>query len=164
MVSRRNNIVMVKRDVPKKYRVVPNGRVFYAKHKRVTTQSLPAGARIARTYKGQPAKGRRRPIQAPAHAKPAAAVRPAQRPRRRLRGRGISDVAQTVVNNPFAQQLGKRILTKGVNSIPYLIEKATKKIKNKKLRKVAQSEIASDIINEVMRRIDSLLQKHNLIE
>ena len=138
--------------------------MFYAKYKRVTTQSLPAGVRIARTYKGQPAKGRRRPIQAPARAKPAAAVRPAQHPRRRLRGRGISDVAQTEVNNPFAQKLGKKLLTKGVNSIPYLIKKATKKIKNKKLRKVAQSEIASDIINEGMRRIDPLLQKHNLIE
>ena len=118
MVRRRNNIVMVKRDVPKKV-TLPNDRVFYAKYKRVTTQSLPAGVRIARTYKRQPAKGRRRQIQAPARAKPAAAVRPAQRPRRRLRGCGISDVAQTVVNNPFAQQLGKKLLTKGVNSIPY---------------------------------------------
>ena len=107
---------MVKRDVPKKA-TLPNDRVFYAKYKRVTTQSLPAGLRIARTYKGQPAKGRRRPIQAPARAKPVAAVRPAQHPRQRLRGRGISDVAQIVVNNPFAQQLGKKLLTKGVNSI-----------------------------------------------
>ena len=126
MVRRRNNVVMVKRDVPKKV-TLPNGRVFYAKYKRVTTQSLPAGLRIARTYKGQPAKGRKRPIQAPARAKPAAAVRPAQHPRRRLRGRGISNVAQTLANNPFAQQLGKKLLTKGVNSISYLIKKATTK-------------------------------------
>ena len=130
MVRRRNDIVMVKRDVPKKV-TLPNGRVFYAKYKRITTQSLPAGVRIARTYKGQPPKGRRRPIQAPASAKPAAVVRPAQHPKRRLRGRGISDVAQTVVNNPFAQRLGKKLLTKGVNSIPYLIKKATKKLKIK---------------------------------
>ena len=126
MVRRRNNVVMVKRDVPKKV-TLPNGRVFYAKYKRVTTQSLPAGVRIARTYKGQPAKGRKRPIQAHARAKPAAAVRPAQHPRRRLRGRGISIVAQTLANNPFAQQLGKKLLTKGVNSISYLIKKATTK-------------------------------------
>ena len=51
MVRRRNNIVMGKRDVPKKV-TLPNGRVFNAKYKRVTTQSLPAGVQIARTYKG----------------------------------------------------------------------------------------------------------------
>ena len=126
MVRRRSNIVMVKRGAPKKV-TLPNGRVFYAKYKRVTTQSLPAGVRIARTYKGQPAKGRRRPIQAPARAKPAATARPAQHPRQLLRVRGISDVPQTVVNNPFAQQLGKKLLTKGVNSIPYLIKNNNKK-------------------------------------
>ena len=146
---------MVKRDVPKKV-TLPNGRVFYAKYKRVTTQWLPGRTKIARTYRGQPAKGRRRPFQATARAKPAVAVRPVH-PRQRLRGRGISDVAQTVVNNPFAQKSGKKLLTQGVNSIPYLIKKATKKIKNKRLRKVAESEIASDIINEGMQRIDPLL-------
>ena len=99
MVWRRNNIAMVKIDVPKKV-TLPNGRVLYAKYKRVTTQWLPGGTKIARTYRGQP--------EAPAPAKPAVAVSIVH-PRQRLRGRGISDIAQTVVNNPFAQKLGKKI-------------------------------------------------------
>ena len=107
MVWRRNNIVMVKIDVPKKV-TLPNGRVLYAKYKRVTTQWLPGGTKIARTYRGQPGKGRRRPFEAPAPAKPAVAVSIVH-PRQRLRGRGISDIAQTVANNPFAQKLGKKI-------------------------------------------------------
>ena len=160
MARRRNNIVMVKRDTPKRV-TLPNGRTFLAKYKRVTRQYLPGGTTIARTYRGQPVQGRRptggRP---PARATPAAAVTapPAVRlpgvaravaragNRRvargaawrrgiRLRGRGLNDVAKSVANNPFAQDIGKKLIKKGINSIPYLYNRATKKIKNKNLKK-----------------------------
>ena len=55
MVRRRNNIVLVKRDTPKKV-TLPNGRTFYAKYRRVTAQYLPGGTTVARTYKGRPAQ------------------------------------------------------------------------------------------------------------
>ena len=117
---------------------------------------MPGGTTIARTYRGQPAQGRRptggrRP---PARAKPAAAVRAppvirlpgvaravARAGRKgaardaawhrgnRLRRRGLSDAAKSVANSPFAQEIGKKLLKKGVNSIPYLYNKAAKKNK-----------------------------------
>ena len=79
MVKYRNNIILVKRDTPKRV-TVPNGRTFSAKYKRVNRHYLPVGPAIARTYKGQPARGRRptgsrRPQNRRARAKPAAAVR-----------------------------------------------------------------------------------------
>ena len=75
MVNRRNNIVLVKRDVPKRV-VLPNGRTLMAKYRRVNRHYLSGGTTIARTYRGQPARGRRPPaVRAPARAKPAAAVR-----------------------------------------------------------------------------------------
>ena len=142
---------MVKRDVPKEV-TLPNGRTFLAKYKRINKQYLPGGTTIARTYKGQPVQGRRPAgVRVPVRAKPAAAVRQpvvklpgvaravaragnkraargaAWRRGNKLRGRGLSDVAKSVANNEFVQDIGKKLLTKGINSIPYLYKRATKK-------------------------------------
>ena len=57
MVGRRNNIVMVKRATPNRV-VLPNGRTFLAKYKRVNQNYLPGGHTIQRTYRGQPFQGR----------------------------------------------------------------------------------------------------------
>lgn len=48
MTSCRNNILMVKRQTPKRVES-PNGRVFYAKYKRVDKNALPASIRIRKT-------------------------------------------------------------------------------------------------------------------
>ena len=181
MVRRRNNIVLVKRDTPKKV-TLPNGRTFYAKYRRVTAQYLPGGTAIARTYKGRPVQARL--IKAPARAKPANAVRPRARAaantllniarsgkarsraskgkKRKLpdwllksgqKGSGISDIARSVANSPFAQDITKKLISKGINSIPSLFKRGSKKIKNKHLRNIAQSEIMSDIVNEGTRAL-----------
>ena len=153
MVKYRNNIVLVKRDVPKRV-TLPNGRIFLAKYKRVTRQYLPEGTTIARTYRGQPARGRRptggrRPQNRRARAKPAAAVTGAAwRRGRRQGGKGLTDVVKAVGNNPFAQEMGKKLLTKGINSFPGLFKRGTNKTKNKHLRKIAQSEIVADLVDE----------------
>ena len=146
MIRRRNNIVLVKRDTSKRV-TLPNGRTFLAKYRRVTRQYLPGGITIARSYKGRPAQGRRPAVRAPARAKPAAAVRAAAvlnqaragkahrgaawhkglRSHKGQKGRGLGDVFKAVANNPFAQEIGKKIITKGVNSIPSLFKKGTKK-------------------------------------
>ena len=163
MVNRRNNIVLVKRDVPKRV-VLPNGRTFMAKYRRVNRQYLPGGTTIARTYRGQPVRGRRsaggrRP---PARAKPAAAVcAPRRRAARgaawhrgrRQGGKGLTDVVKAVTNNLYAQEIGKRLIAKGKNSIPSLFKRGTSKIKNKHLRKIAQSDIVTDLVDEGTRRL-----------
>ena len=133
MVKYRNNIVLVKRDAPKRV-TLPNCRTFLAKYKRVTRQYLPGGTTIARTYRGQPARGRRptggrRSQNRRARAKPAAAIRGAAWHRgRRQGGKGLTDVIKAVANNPFAQEMGKKLLTKGINSIPGLFKRGTNNI------------------------------------
>ena len=60
MYNRRNNIVMIKRETPKRV-TLPNGRTFYAKYKRVTRDALPANIQIRRRYRQRAApRGRRR--------------------------------------------------------------------------------------------------------
>ena len=128
VANRRNNIVLVKRDTPKKV-TLPNGRTFYAKYKRVNRHYLPGGTTIQRNYRGHPVQGRRPRAPRPRRrAKPAAAVTG-----RGMMGRGIGDVAKTIATNPYVQEFGKRLLTKGIKSLPGLYRKATKRIKNKKL-------------------------------
>ena len=51
MVKRRNNIVLVRRDSPKK--VTFNGRSFNAHFRRVNKNYLPGSTKIAKTYKGR---------------------------------------------------------------------------------------------------------------
>ena len=60
MVKRRNNIVLVRRDSPKK--VTFNGRSFNAHFRRVNKNYLPGSTKMARTYKGRPVKIKRKKI------------------------------------------------------------------------------------------------------
>ena len=68
-MARRNRIIMVKRDVPKRV-TLPNGRTFLARCRRTTRTHLPANIHLARTYKQRAVpKGKRRrlhPAAAPA--------------------------------------------------------------------------------------------------
>ena len=58
--ARRNRIIMVKRDIPKRVNL-PNGRTFLAHFKRKTRAHLPANIHIERPYKECPAlTGKRR--------------------------------------------------------------------------------------------------------
>ena len=167
----RNNIVLVKRNTPLRV-TLPNGRTFLAKYRRVNRNYLPGGTAIARTYRGRPVQGRRPPAarRAPVRAKPAAAVRPPgivirpARPKTRAArgqawrqqrqgGKGIGRVIKTVASNPYAQEIGKKILTKGINYISALFKKGTKRIKNKHLRRLAQSEIALDMVDRGTKRL-----------
>ena len=175
MVRRRNNIVLVKRDAPHKVTLL-NGRTFYAKYRRVTKEYLPGSTKIARTYKGRPAKVKKAKNKPPTYA---AVVRrlpawllkanpnqPIARPsgsgnailnivnrKRKQKGKGISDVARSVANSPYLQEVGKKLISKGINSIPSIFRRGTKKIKDKRLRQIAQSEIVPDLVNKGTTRL-----------
>ena len=170
MVRRRNNIVLVKRDALHKA-TLPNGRTFYANFRRVTKEYLPGSTKIARTYRDRPVKVKHKKDKQPTYA--AAVTRlpkwlvqadptqPIERPRnlptwirrkrrgrKKQKGKGIADVAKTVASNPYLQEVGKKLISKGINSIPSLFRRGTKKIINKRLRQIAQSEIALDLVNK----------------
>ena len=108
----------------------------------------------ARTYKGKPVKIKKAKNKPPTYA---AAVRklpawlvhanpnqPIARPsgsgsvflnivnrKRKQKGRGISDVARTVANNPYVQEISRKLLSKRINSIPSLFRRGSKKLKIK---------------------------------
>ena len=150
---------------------LPNGRTLLTKYKRVRRNQLPQNITIARAYRGRPVQGRR-PAAAcpPVRAKPAAAVRPPGimiRPARpktraarsaawhrgRQEGKGLGDVVKAVASNPYAQEISKKIFTKGINYLPALFKKGTKRIKNKHLRRLAESDIALDLVDRGTKRL-----------
>ena len=132
MVRRRNNIVLVKRDSPHNVSL-PNGRTFYAKYRRVTKEYLPGSTKIARTYKGRPVKIKKKtknkkptyaaaarrllawllrhkpgnPIARPSGSG-SAILNIVNRRKRKQRGKGFGDVAKTIANSPYVQNVGKQ--------------------------------------------------------
>ena len=62
MRERRNRIIMIKRQNPKRV-TLPDGRTFYAKYKRTTRAKLPANILLQRGYKQRAApRGKRRTV------------------------------------------------------------------------------------------------------
>ena len=127
MKERRNRIIMVERQNPKRV-TLPNGRTFYAKYKRTTRAELPANVHLQRGYRQRAApRGRRR----------RAVIR-------QQRGRGFKSVFKKAFN--FAKKAAKnksvRDIGRAIKSeVPTALEGLTKKVKNKKLRSILDNDI-----------------------
>ena len=120
-MRQKENYAMKKLAVPKRV-VLPDGRTFFARYKRIKRRELPAEIQMKRTYKQRPApRGQRR--------------------RRRVnqqQGQGFFDFTKKIVKNPIFKAIAK----KGLENAPELYQKATKRIKNKTLKKILESDLA----------------------
>ena len=113
-MRRKENYAMKKLAVPKRV-VLPNGRTFCARYKRIKRRELPAEIQM------HAPRGRRR--------------------RRRVnqqQGQGFLDFTKKIVKNPIFKAIAK----KGLENAPELYQKATKRIKNKTLKKILESDLA----------------------
>ena len=117
----RDNIVLIKRKNPKRVQL-PNGRVFYAKYQRVSRDALPGNVRIRRKYK-------KRKVQ---------------------RGRGFKSMFKKAIkfgkkalNNKTVRSIGRELL----ENVPDAVEILGSKVKNKKLKKILNSDITKTGIN-----------------
>ena len=119
---------MIKRENPKRV-VLPNGRRFYAKYKRVDRDALPPNIQIMRRYKQRAApKGKRR-----------------RRRAAQQRGRGFKSFFKKAVNlgkKAFKNKAVRGITKQLVENAPDAFELLGNKVKNKKLKKLLKSEIA----------------------
>lgn len=127
MTQRRNRIVMIKRANPKKV-TLPNGRKFYARYKRVTRDALPANVHLVRPYKQRAApKGRRR----------RRAVGQRGRGFKSFSKKGLS-FAKKAFNNKSVRNIAKALISEA----PVALEAAGRKVNNKKLKKIPNSDLA----------------------
>ena len=119
---------MIKRENPKRV-VLPNGRTFYAKYKRVDRDALPPNIQIMRRYKQRAApKGKRR-----------------RRRAAQQRGRGFKSFFKKAVNlgkKAFKNKAVRGITKQLVENAPDAFELLGNKVKNKKFKKLLKSDIA----------------------
>ena len=123
----RNNIVMIKRENPKRV-VLPNGRIFYAKYKRVDRDALPPNIQIMRRYKQRAApKGKRW-----------------RRRAARQRGRGFKSFFKKAANfgkKAFKNKTVRGITRQIIQNAPDALDLLSKKVNNKKLKKILNNDI-----------------------
>ena len=109
---------------PLKRVTLPNDRTFVAHYKRIRRGELPPNIVMRRTYTQRAApRGRRR--------------------RARQQGQGIFDFVKKVASNPLV----KSIAGQGLKYAPTAYANLTKRVKNKTLKIILNSDIAHSTLN-----------------
>ena len=109
---------------PLKRVTLPNDRTFVAHYKRIRRGELPPNIVMRRTYTQTAApRGRRR--------------------RARQQGQGIFDFVKKVASNPLV----KSIAGQGLKYAPTAYANLTKRVKNKTLKIILNSDIAHSTLN-----------------
>ena len=131
-MRRKRNYAMMKLNVPKRV-VLPNGRTFVARYKRISRADLPPNIVMCRTYRQRAApRGRRR----------------------RQRGRGIFDFVKKIAKNPLVPSLAR----KGIEYASEIYHNLTKRVKNKTLSRILNSDAAHLALNKAIKTANNHLQ------
>ena len=131
-MRRKRNYAMEKLNVPKRV-TLPNGRTFLARYKRISRDDLPLNIRMRRTYRQRAApRGRRR----------------------RQRGQGIFSFIKKAAKNPLVRSIAK----KGLEYAPGIYHNLTKRVKNKTLSRILNSDAAHLLLSRGIKAGNNILQ------
>ena len=131
-MRRKRNYAMEKLNVPKRV-TLPNGRTFVARYKRISRGELPVNIRMRRTYRQRAApRGRRR----------------------RQRGQGIFSFIKKAAKNPLVRSIAK----KGLEYAPGIYHNLTKRVKNKTLSRMLNSDAAHLLLSRGIKAGNNILQ------
>ena len=122
-MGRKKDYEMGKLNKPKRV-TLPNGRTFVAHYKRIRWGELPADLVMRRTYT-QRAEPRGRCWRA------------------RQQGQGSFDFVKKVASNPLVKSIARQ----GLKYAPAAYANLTKRIKNKTLKRILNSDIAHSMLN-----------------
>ena len=125
---------MIKLQVPKRV-TLPNGRTFVVRYKRIRRGELPPNIVMRRTYTQR------------------AAPRRHTRRVRAQEGQGIFDFVKKVARNPLV----KSIAMKGFKYAPGVYHNLTKRVKNKTLKRILDSDAAHLALNKAIKTANNRL-------
>ena len=108
---------------------LPNGRTFLARYKRIKRSELLPNIIMRRRYTQRAAPSGRR------------------RRRRVQQGQGIFDFVRKVARNPLVKTIAK----KGLEYAPGIYQKLTKRVKNKTLKRILNSDAAHLALNKAIK-------------
>ena len=133
-MRRKKNYAIVKLQVQKRV-TLPNGRTFVARYKRIRRGELPPNIVMRRTYiQKAAARGRRH--------------RGAQQ------GQGVFDFIKKVARNPLVRSIAR----KSLEYVPGAYQNLTKRVKNKTLKRILNSEVAHSALNKAIKTANNSLQ------
>ena len=112
---------------------LPNGRTFVARYKRIKRSELPPNIVMRRTYRDRAAVGRRRV--------------------RRQQGQGIFDFVRKVAKNPLVKTIAK----KGLEYAPGIYHNLSKRVKNKTLKRILNSDAGHLALNRTLKTANNRL-------
>ena len=125
---------MVKLHVPKRV-TLPNGRTFVARYKKIRRGELPPNIVMRRTYAQRAApRGRKR--------------------RQAQQGQGIFDFVKKVARNPLVRPVARKSLEYALGAYQNL----TKRVKNKTLKRILNSDIAHSSLNKAIKTANDSLR------
>ena len=125
---------MVKLNVPKRV-TLPNDRTFVARYKRIRRVELPPNIVMRRTYTQRAAsRGRRR--------------------RQAQQGQEIFDFVKKVTRNLLVRSIAK----KGLEYAPSVYQNLTKRVKNKTLKRILNSDAAHLALNKTIKTANNCLR------
>ena len=131
-MKRKKNYAIMKLNVPKRVTLL-NGRTFVVRYKRIPRDQLPPNIVMRRTQRAAP-RGRRR--------------------RRAQQGQEIFDFVKKVARNPIV----KSIAGQGLKYAPAVYVNLTKRVKNKTLKRILDSDMAHSLLNRVIRTANNHLR------
>ena len=106
---------------------LPNGRTFVARYKRIKRSELPPNIVMRRTYRDRATLGRRRV--------------------RHQQGQGIFDFVRKVAKNPLVKTIAK----KGLEYAPGIYHNLSKRVKNKTLKRILNSDAAHLALHKAIK-------------
>ena len=131
-MRRKRNYAMEKLNLPKRV-TLPYGRTFVARYKRISRDDLPLNIRMRRTYRQRAApRGRRR----------------------RQRGQGIFSFIKKAAKNPLVRSIAK----KGLEYAPGIYHNLTKRVKNKTLSRILNSDATHLLLSRGIKAGNNILQ------
>ena len=125
---------MVKLQVPKRV-TLPNGRTFVVRYKRIRKDELLPNVVMRRTYTQS------------------AAPRGRRRRRRAQQGQGVFDFVKKVARSPLVRSIAKMSL----EYAPGVYHNLTRRIKNKTLKRILDSDAAHLALNKAIKTANNRL-------
>ena len=111
---------------------LPDGRTCLVRYKRVKRSDLPPHIVMRKEYRQK------------------AALRGRRRRRRRQQGQGIFDFIKKVAKNPIVRSVAKN----GLEYAPGIHHNLTKRVKNKTLKRILNSDAAHLALNKAIKTAD----------
>ena len=160
MVKR--HIILRKRANPKTVNL-PNGRSFVSKWERISRKQLPINIRINRVRTIGPRRNNRQIYFSLARE---GFRKIKQKRKAQQSGKGLgSDLIKAgfdLGSKALGSEISKKLINKGIDSIPNIFKFGASKIKNKTVNRALNSKIADLVVKEAQNRVIKKYNSSNL--